>query len=208
MPASKRDHIAMVISIALIPPVNAAGVFLVFAFRYETGDAFHRLLLAGVGLVFTNLLPMMYVLWLRKRYRVSAYDVPEKEDRTTPYMFAVVSSLAGMVILITLGAGVFLWGLAWCYGINTAVLALINVRWKISAHLMGLTGPLTLLTLVYGFPVVLAVPLIIVLGWARIHLKAHTTAEVVAGAVAGVILVGAQVVLGMVTMPEALSLPW
>lgn len=206
--SSRLDRIAMVLSIALIPPVNAAVVFFVFAFRFENGQFIRRVLLAVVGLFFTNVLPMIYVLWLRRRRRVSAYDVPEKDDRTLPYMFAVVSSLAGMVVLLALDAGIFLWGLAWCYGINTAVLAVINTQWKISAHLMGLTGPLTLLVLAYGIPVLLAFPVVVVLGWARIHLKAHTPDEIIAGALAGVVLVGAQVVVGMLLLPGALDLPW
>ncbi len=44
-------------------------------------------------------------------------------------------------------------------------------------HVAGNAGAVTVMILLFGWPVVLLVPLV---GWARWHIRAHTLAQVVA----------------------------
>lgn len=189
---SLQRRIAHRISIALIPPTIAAAVFAVLVLAYEHGGMFHQIVVWSVATLCAGGLQMLYVLSLRSRKKVTAYDVPERLQRTKPYAVSAGLSFAGMLILLYLNASVFVWGLMWCFFINTLILGLINLRWKISAHLMGFTGPPVFLFPLIGWTLLWLLPLAVLLGWARITLRVHTFPQVLAGAAAGILLTLAQ----------------
>jgi hypothetical protein len=190
---TERERIAHRLSIALIPPTIAAVVFALLVFAYEHGSLLHRIVVWVVAAACAGALQMVYVLYLRKMEQVSAYDVPERLQRTKPYMISAGFSLGGLMLLLFLNASVFVWGLMWCFLVNTLILNAINLRWKISAHMMGFTGPLVFLFPLFGWQLLWLLPLVVLLGWARIELRAHTLAQVVAGAGAGIALTLVQV---------------
>ena len=87
------------------------------------------------------------------------------------------------------------------FPINTAIILLINTRWKISLHMTSLAGFVSVLlftaltvwrdlpapteaalTIATVGPLMLLVPLLM---WARVRVGAHTVGQVVAGAVFG-----------------------
>jgi membrane-associated phospholipid phosphatase len=57
--------------------------------------------------------------------------------------------------------------------------------WKISIHCAVASGSLTLLAFTYGPLVLPGLGLVALLGWSRVAVKDHTTAQVVGGAVLG-----------------------
>ncbi|MFA6233331.1 MAG: hypothetical protein WC824_03955 [Bacteroidota bacterium] len=187
-PRTPSLHFAHRLSIALIPPSIAAVVFGLLVMAFEHGSILHQVVIWVVSVACAGGLQMAYVMHLRKLQEVSAYDVPERLQRTKPYLISAGYSLGGLMILLFLNASVFVWGLMWCFLINTIILNAINLRWKISAHLMGLTGPLVFLFPLFGWKLLWTLPLILLLGWARVVLRAHTIPQVIAGAVAGVVL--------------------
>ncbi len=185
---SRSRQFANQVSIALVPPAVAAVVFGILVLAYEHGGVFHQAVVWVVSAACAGGVQMVYVLHLRKMREVTAYDVPERLQRTKPYMISASISLAGLMLLLFQNASVFVWGLMWCYLINTLILNAINLRWKISAHVMGLTGPLVFLFPLFGWKLLWTLPLIVLLAWARVTLRAHTIAQVVAGGVAGIAL--------------------
>lgn len=189
---SSKLQFAHRLSIALIPPTIAAAVFALLVLAYEHGSIFHQAVVWVVAVACAGALQMGYVMYLRKIEQVSAYDVPERLQRTKPYLISAGFSLAGLMMLLFLNASVFVWGLMWCFLVNTLILNAINLRWKISAHMMGFTGPLVFLFPLFGWQLLWTLPLILLLGWARVTLRAHTVAQVVAGAAAGILLTLAQ----------------
>jgi len=182
------QRIAHRLSVFLIPPVVAAAVFAVLVLAYEHGSIFHRIVVWLVATACSGGLQIVYVLYLQRMERVTAYDVPERVQRTQPYLVSAGISFGGLMLLQFLDASVFVWGLMWCFAFNTLILYAINLRWKISAHMMGLTGPLVFLWPVFGIDLLWVLPLVLLLGWARITLSAHDLPQVAAGAVAGVVL--------------------
>jgi membrane-associated phospholipid phosphatase len=69
------------------------------------------------------------------------------------------------------------------YTLSTLIVQYITRYWKISTHAIGITAPLVALTLLYGnqtLPFLVLIPMVC---WARVHLKAHTLLQVIAGAV-------------------------
>lgn len=191
--SSNRQRFAHHVSLALIPPTVAALVFAALVAVFEHGSIFHRVVVWTVATACAGALQMMYVLYLRKMEQVTAYDVPERLQRTKPYLVSALFSLGGLMMLLFLNASVFVWGLMWCFLVNTLILNAINLRWKISAHLMGFTGPLVFLFPLLGWQVLWALPIALLLGWARVELRSHTLPQVLAGAAAGIVLTLAQV---------------
>jgi membrane-associated phospholipid phosphatase len=181
------------VSIAFIPPVVATFVISVLVRFWEHGGIFHQSIVWLTAVASAGGLQIVYVLYLKRMEVVSAYDVPEREDRNHPYLVSAGISLGGLVALQFLNASVFLWGLLWCFTVNTLILYVINRYWKISAHMMGLTGPLVFLWPLFGVWLALALPIVLLLGWARIATGSHTFAQVLAGAIVGVVLTLLQV---------------
>ncbi len=75
-----------------------------------------------------------------------------------------------------------------CYLVNTIVMTVITLVWKISIHATGVAGPAPAFGVVFGPVGYLFLLLLIPVGWARMTLKAHTLPQVVAGAVLAVTL--------------------
>ncbi|MCZ7556927.1 MAG: hypothetical protein M5R41_11055 [Bacteroidia bacterium] len=188
-----RKKLATIASIALIPPVIASVVITILVLMREHGSTFHQLIVWITAVLTTGGLQIAYVLYLKHLDQVSAWDVPEKEHRSQPYLISAAISAAGLLVLLFLNASVFLWGLLWCYTFNTIILYAINRHWKISAHMMGFTGPLVFLWPALGIWLLAAVPLAALLAWARIETRAHSFGQVIAGAAAGVVLTLAQI---------------
>jgi len=179
----------------MVPPVPAAIVCTFFVLHYEHGDLAHRVAVWSTAVAASGGVQIAFVLWLTHRGHVGAYDVPERSQRNVPYLFSIATSLVGMIVLMLLDASMFLWGLLWCYSANTLILASINRFWKISAHMMGAAGPLSALAPITGPWLIVTAPFLVLLGWARVHLRSHNVAQVVAGTLAGVILTILQLFL-------------
>ena len=158
-----------------------------------TGQGANTLLIATLSVLFGAILPLVYLFYLLHRDKVTRLDVPLREQRTIPYLISVLIYAAGFVALISVGASVPVYSLMFSYATSTLVVSAINTRWKISAHAMGASGPLTALAITFGRDMLPLFLLVIIVAWARIELKAHTKAQVTAGALLGIFLTGVQV---------------
>ena len=71
-----------------------------------------------------------------------------------------------------------------------AALALINIVWLISIHATGMMATTLLAGFIFGAPIGWALtPLLVLVCWARLYLKRHTPAQVVAGLALGALLI-------------------
>jgi membrane-associated phospholipid phosphatase len=59
----------------------------------------------------------------------------------------------------------------------------ITLKWKISIHASGITGPFTALVYLLGAVMLPLLLVVIPVAWARVELKAHTIMQVTVGAV-------------------------
>ena len=161
----------------------------------------------GVSLVFFCVVPLLYVAGMVRAGRIASYDVPDRERRFGLFLVSVGSYALGTVLLWRTLEGPALplvVAFAALFPLNTAVLLLINTRWKISVHMTSLAGfvgvllftALTVwrdlpadvelaLTLATVGPLVVLVPLLM---WARVRVGAHTVGQVVAGALFGLVV--------------------
>lgn len=150
-------------------------------------------IIAAVAVLFGAVLPFLFLLYLLRSEKVTKIDVPLRSQRTGPYLISVLIYIAGFVVLLAIGASTTVYALMFCYATNTLVISAINTKWKISAHAMGSSGPLTALAVTFGWPIVPFFMLVVLVGWARVELKAHTRAQVAVGALLGILLTAFQV---------------
>jgi len=178
------------ISYVFMPTTFAMASFILLAYFVESQP--NKVAVAAVSVLFGAILPFVYIVYLLRKDKVTQIDVPIREQRTVPYLISVIIYFAGFLFLFSMRASIPISALMFCYATNTLVVTAINTHWKISAHAMGASGPLTLLALVFGWKVLPAFLLILVVSWARVELKSHTKAQVTAGALLGILLTAVQ----------------
>lgn len=185
VPISKRRvwrDLARILSTVFNPFLTALALFVILAHvtAQDTLD-FWRLLFLST--FFTSIGPMLYVFWLYSTERISDLDMSVRSERELVFSAFVVFYLAGAAALWITHSPKLLIAAMLGYFASTLIVGYITRYWKISTHALGITAPLVALTLLYGrqpLPFLVLIPMVC---WARVYLKAHTIAQVVAGAV-------------------------
>jgi membrane-associated phospholipid phosphatase len=133
---------------------------------------------------------MLYVFWLYATDRISDLDMSLRSERELVFTAFVVFDFFGAVALWLIHAPKLMIAAMLGYFVSTLVVQYITRYWKISTHAIGITAPLTVLTLLYGrqpLPFMVLIPMVC---WARVYLKAHTVAQVLAGVALAVLTTG------------------
>ncbi|WP_426489972.1 hypothetical protein [Hymenobacter sp. 102] len=154
--------------------------------------------------VFTFVLPTGAALLLLRLGRIDSLEMPRRQQRAWPLGLAALSFGAGAGWLHWQHAApALVVGLA---GMALAVLLtfLITLRWKISAHGVGMGGAAGLLLALHQQHrislewVLVSAGLAAAVGWARLVLRAHTPAQVWAGLALGLsVALGCSAVLAL-----------
>lgn len=130
---------------------------------------------------FVSIGPMLYVFWLDATERISDLDMSVREERELVFTAFVIFDVLGVATLWIVHAPRLMIAAMLGYLVSTLIVQYITRYWKISTHAIGITAPLAALTLLYGrqpLPFLVLVPMVC---WARVYLKAHTVAQVLAG---------------------------
>jgi len=146
----------------------------------------------------TCILPLIFLSVLRHFKLVKDLHVEVREQRLIPYLFtALCYSVAAYYLYYCHSPQ---WFIMFMVGsaITVLLMALINLKWKISAHMAGIGG---VVALIYQLHVqglaafdlfwLLCVSILVAgaLGSARLVLKRHDTWQVLAGVVVGFLCV-------------------
>ena len=196
MIAGAAHFLSTVLSPLLMPTY---GIFLVLwvsvlcLLPYGTRVA---VLLVGMGI--TCILPLIFVSVLRHFKMVSNLHVEVREERLIPYLFTALCYAVAAYYLYYCHSPqwftMFMVGSA----ITVVMMAMINLKWKISAHMAGIGGLIALIFQIHvqdlsAFDLFWIMCLIIilagVLGSARLALRRHDMLQVLAGVVVGFLCV-------------------
>ena len=156
-----------------------------------------KAIIVGGTLLFTGIMPALPILLMLRSGEVNDMFISKREERTIPYLFAFFSYVVYTFFLykvvhfpmfiVAMGIGV---------SISILLITLINLKWKISAHLSGIGG---LVGGIFGISyrmgynhlglliTILAISALVALS--RIELKAHTPGQTLAGFLLGFITV-------------------
>jgi hypothetical protein len=131
----------------------------------------------GIVVVFSAAIPGLVVYTLWRTGRITDVHVAVREQRTIPFLSAIISGAVGVAMLhlvyaprelVALGAG-FLG--------NGAAMALISLRWKISVHVAVFTASVIALGLVVDRPLLALLVLLPAVLWARLYRGKHTLTQ-------------------------------
>ena len=186
-----KTRLADKISTITNPPIITIPLFLIICvvLSFENGafDFNKFIVLEMISLVFASILPMAIILFWAKRLNTDK-DISNRQDRFIPLVIGIVSYFIGVLVSLALHADNFLTLLLLCYAVNTGVVLLITVKWKISVHTTGLSGPVAALILLLG-PIGAAFGIIYpIVIWSRVLLKKHTLSQAICGGVQGFFL--------------------
>lgn len=177
-------RLAYVISMVGSPPVLAILSMALLAVSFPGPRVWT---LAAAYLFVSTFVPISYVVWLVHTDRITDIDIQLREQRIGPLILTILSGGIGSLVL-AVGraplpmalAGLAMW-------LETAVILLVTLKWKVSMHSAAAAATATLFWCVLGMPLplLLGVPII---AWSRVRLRRHTLAQTIVGAVLGIII--------------------
>lgn len=190
------NHLSRFVSVVFHPLMMP---FLATCILFNTGNYLSYTVSSGLqrflyAIIFlsTYLLPATIAWMMRQRGWIRSMEMEERKERHIPFLMTFTCYLGGVYLLNQLPVS-RLFGLT-LTGAALAILLgfLINLRWKISIHMIGVGG---VIGLFYGFGrffhlssanalVALAV-LAGIIGTARLQSRAHTPSQVYAGFLTG-----------------------
>lgn len=139
-----------------------------------------------------SLIPMAVIVRGAKRGKWDGHHVTNRAGRRVPLLFAGLSLGLGFVVLLAGGAPAQLVALAasMLASLVVAVAITFGAKFKISLHAAVAASAVVVLTLTYGPWALLLCPLVAWVAWSRVRLRDHTTPEVLAGLLMGVVVGG------------------
>ena len=186
-PSGKASRLARAIS-AIINPVFA-GVFITgLIFFQALPDRHVATRWFGTTIFLTIIPPLSYILYLVKTgYLVDIY-MPDRHRRIKPVGFIVAWVIFSIILLLTIGAPFPVILTLISAMVLIGLLFTITLIWKISFHTAVLTSAATVTVmqdLSQAWIISLLIPLV---AWSRVHLRRHTTLQVIGGSIAGCIV--------------------
>lgn len=163
-----------------------------FAVAAATEGLWQTLLWGFVVAMTASVIPMAVIVRGARRGKWDGHHVTNREGRLVPLLVAGASLTAGMVILVLGGAPHQMLALAGSMfaSLLASMAITFGAKWKISLHAAVAFAAVVTLALIYGpWLLLVALPAALV-AWSRVELGDHTTAQVVAGSIMGVIVGG------------------
>ncbi len=170
----------------LIPTYCLIMLFLTDAYLFLALK--YKLFILFSIFMLTAAIPVISIVILKKAGFISSVLLHERKERTLPYLFTLLSYIAAVIFLMQLPMPLYIVMLMVSSIVATLAIALINLRWKISAHLCGmgsLCAAILVVSLRFGTDYVWALAIAFLLSScvaaSRIELKAHTPMQALAG---------------------------
>jgi hypothetical protein len=175
-------RVARLVSDATRLPLMAVPLFFLVG-AASTGRT--GLLWALLYVLLTSGLSLVYLAYLTRAGRVRDPRKIPQEERVKPLRVVAGLHAGAFLLVVLLGAPVFLRAVLLSYALATAAFALLAPFVNLSLHAAGVAGTLVCLILVFGLPGALFAPVLPLVWWARVRLGRHTHLELVLGALVG-----------------------
>lgn len=138
-----------------------------------------------LGCLFAAVIPLAFIKYGIRRGRWADRHVGQRRQRIVVMVFIIGSVATGILLMSLLGSPRTMIALIAAMLVTLAALLAVTPVWKISVHAAVSSGSVAMLALTYGPWLLLAYPLVAVVGWSRVELKDHTLAQVLAGTAVG-----------------------
>ncbi len=182
---SRRTRVARLVTDVAGPGYVVIGLLLVIG--WHSTRSVEGLGWGLAAAVICGACPLGVVLVGARRGWWTDVHVSVREQRLVPLAAAVAANLAGVGGLLAAHAPRELIAVVLAVLGGLAVGGVITIWWKISGHTSVAAAAATILAAAYGPPLLAAFLALPVIGWSRLVLRAHTAAQVTAGALLGVL---------------------
>lgn len=167
------------------PPVLSAFFFAFICINFIP-DPITALRVFAVCFVAYSLLPILFLLGAYAIGFIPDVHLYKKKDRNRAFPAIAVFYLAGLMVLYKIGAPELIIGLAFSTLAIILIIWWVNIFYKISIHMSGISGMLVGLFFIFGAHTVTAfVPFLPLAGWVRYKNKVHSLSELTVGAITG-----------------------
>jgi len=187
---------AKVISVLFHPLiVPTAGIYILFHtnsyLNYAITAEFKNAILLLIAIC-TFVIPTLVTFLLLNKNVINSLEMESSKERVIPYIFTIAFYFLTLYMLNRAPIPPIILKFIVATTISIILAFIINFKWKISAHMIGMGGLLgalitvALLLHVYMLPLIVLVFIVAgLLGSARLILNAHTPAQVYLGFVLG-----------------------
>ena len=145
-------------------------------------DCASWLVLSGVC---TILLPSSCFLWLKRRGKISGLYIPDRTQRTGPFLWLLFFYTLGISLLRWINAPSSVIAALIVHTVNVALITGVTRFYKMSFHVMSAATSGGILFYFFGMPALLILALIAALSWSRVHTRSHSLSQVLVGAFVG-----------------------
>ena len=191
-----ENKIARIISIAFHPLIMPTlGIYLIFsADTYLSSDVHEKAQQIIFIWIFLNtfLVPALIAWYLKRKNFISNLRMDVREERTLPFLVTSIFYFLSYYLVYRIELPQTINSLMLGASLAVFLAFLINLKWKISIHMIGISG---LAGALFGLSVHLNADVFFILigvifiaglvGYARLVLNAHTQGEVYSGFLLG-----------------------
>jgi len=187
MPRLTKPHISWMrlASNLLSPPVIWAA--LVFPIAFKDAESSQQAVAWALTYgILVCAMPLVYIGWLVHRGRITDMNMSVRKERFRPLLVSIGCTTIAWWVLRFMGAPAVVPRFALFSLTQLVVMMLITLVWQISVHTMSMAGAVVAIGLLFGLlPALFMLPLLALVGVARLKLRRHTPAQVIAGTVIG-----------------------
>lgn len=194
---------ARVIS-SIVSPLHLPmlGMIVLFMFTYLSMlDTWIKLQVLLIVYVFTVMLPTRLIRYYRNYHGWTLIQTGTKERRMMQYVIGIVCYFACYYIINLMHMPHFIGTIIMAALVPQVACALVNMRWKVSAHsaaIGGVIGAVTAFSFLFSFDPTWWLFVLFfmsgLVGTSRVILRQHTLSEVTIGFVMGIVLAFISVV--------------
>jgi hypothetical protein len=181
------EKVAHLISVLSNPLFVVLPVYLAVAL-HTAPDFLHALLWWGITAIGITAVPFLFIRIGVRRGKYTDDHVSNRAQRFIPLSFGLLCMLLVFVMLLFLAVPrVFLITVAIApISVACAIAITQCFRFKISLHMVSIAQVVTICWWLFGSLFLLLVPLVVLIGWARWKVRAHTILQACAGTLLGV----------------------
>ncbi len=179
-----KQKLAKIISYLFIPPINLLVTFIILSNQIYVDNEL-KLITILIALIFGFILPISVFVYLRKKGKIVNDDATKKGERTLPYAIGLGLAINALILSLIFQLHSLIIALWVAYIFIQTVMLIVNLYWKISAHLIGIGIPFATLFFLFQSDALFLFVIPLLVGWARLTLKVHTLTQVIAGFLLG-----------------------
>jgi hypothetical protein len=158
---------------------------------------------AVVYIVLVSAVPVLYILIQVRRGNITDMHMPDREERIRPFIVSAITATIAVIVLNQMNASSLMIIFTISSLIQIVLMALITTLWQISIHSVSVTGVAVTLGAMYGLIAgLIMIPVVVLVAVARLRLRRHTRAQVIAGIVVGGISVGLLLWVAGILVPS------